>query len=96
MFHVELVKQEVLLLLPVATSLYFFSFPSLKVEGFFFFFFKFFFITDLFYSDLLDLNNGSFVFQDHENPPSSHQAMTHLTDAGSREDSDQAQKRLRT
>lgn len=94
MFHVELVKQEVLLLLPVATSLYFFSSPSLKVEGFFFF--LIYFITDVFYSDLLDLNNGSFVFQDHENPPSSHQAMTHLTDAGSREDSDQAQKRLRT
>ena len=42
MFHVELVKQEVLLLLPVATSLYFFSSPSLKVEGFYFLFFLIF------------------------------------------------------
>ncbi|KAL4639856.1 hypothetical protein ACB092_03G249000 [Castanea dentata] len=42
------------------------------------------------------MTSGTSIAKDHENPPSSHQAMTHLTDAGSREDSDQAQKRLRT
>ncbi|XP_041013220.1 transcription factor BIM2-like [Juglans microcarpa x Juglans regia] len=43
------------------------------------------------------MTSGISIPKDHENPPSSHQEMAHLRDAGSsREDSDQAQKRLKT
>ncbi|XP_059448145.1 transcription factor BIM2 [Corylus avellana] len=40
--------------------------------------------------------SGTSVAKDHENTPSSHQAMGHRRDAGCREESDQAQKRLKT
>ncbi|KAF5443467.1 hypothetical protein F2P56_036021 [Juglans regia] len=42
------------------------------------------------------MTSGTSTPKDHEIPPSSHQAMAHLKDAGRREDSDQDQKRLKT
>lgn len=40
--------------------------------------------------------SGTSIAKDHENTLSSHQAMAHLRDVGSREEPDQAQKRLKT
>ncbi|XP_057961398.1 transcription factor BIM2 [Malania oleifera] len=42
------------------------------------------------------LTCGTSIARDHGNPPSSSRAMMHLRDASSGEDSDQAQKRLKT